>query len=115
MTAALWNLIPYSFLLPHFYRCGGTLNDCTIFPQPLRVAYIGVGTLIGPYGLAYISDANLLTDIAEFGIIFLLFLLGLDMQPKKLLIYLTQDLLGNASKLYRLRPSELFYWTFIWV
>ena len=85
------------------------------FRQPLRVAYIGVGTLLGPYGLAYISDASLLTDIAEFGIIFLLFLLGLDMQPKKLLIYLTQDLLGNASKLYRLRPSELFYWTFIWV
>jgi Kef-type K+ transport system membrane component KefB len=85
------------------------------FRQPLRVAYIGVGTLLGPYGLAYISDANLLTDIAEFGIIFLLFLLGLDMQPKKLLICLTQDLLGNASKFYRLRPSELFYWTSIWV
>ena len=32
-----------------------------------------VGALLGPYGLAYISDANLLTDIAEFGISFLLF------------------------------------------
>ena len=79
------------------------------------MAYICAGTLLGPYGLTYISNANPLTDTAEFGIIFLLFLLGLDMQPKKLLIYLTQDLLGNASKLYRLRPSELFYWTFIWV
>jgi len=31
-----------------------------------------------------ISEADLLSDIAEFGIIFLLFLLGLDMQPSKL-------------------------------
>jgi Kef-type K+ transport system membrane component KefB len=36
-------------------------------------------------GSKYIADASLLTDIAEFGILFLLFLLGLDMQPTKLL------------------------------
>ncbi len=54
------------------------------FHQPLLVAYICVGAILGPYGMGYISDASLLTDIAEFGIIFLLFLLGLDMQPKKL-------------------------------
>ena len=84
MTAALWILIPYSLLLPHFHRCEGALNDCPIFRQPLLVSYICVGALLGPYGLTYISDASLLTDIAEFGIIFLPFLLGLDMQPKKL-------------------------------
>ena len=46
--------------------------------------YICVGALQGPYGLAYISNASLLTNIAEFCIVFLLFLLGLDVQPKKL-------------------------------
>ncbi len=54
------------------------------FRQPLLVAYIAIGVIIGPYGLNYISDPSLLTDISEFGIIFLLFLLGLDMQPGKL-------------------------------
>jgi len=54
------------------------------FRQPLLVAYIGVGVIVGPYGAGLISDTNLLSDIAEFGIIFLLFLLGLDMQPAKL-------------------------------
>jgi Kef-type K+ transport system membrane component KefB len=53
--------------------------------QPMLIAYIVLGTLIGPYGLGYVTDLNLLSDIASFGIIFLLFLLGLDMQPQALL------------------------------
>lgn len=53
--------------------------------QPLLVAYIVLGALLGPYGLELVSDTNLLTDIAHIGIIFLLFLLGLDMQPAHLI------------------------------
>ena len=53
--------------------------------QPLIIAYIVLGALIGPYGLGYVTDLDLLSDIAHFGIIFLLFLLGLDMQPQALL------------------------------
>ncbi|MCB1742306.1 MAG: cation:proton antiporter [Gammaproteobacteria bacterium] len=52
--------------------------------QPLIIAYIALGALIGPYGLGHVTDLKLLSDIAHFGIIFLLFLLGLDMQPKAL-------------------------------
>lgn len=55
------------------------------FRQPLLVAYIVLGVILGPFGLEYIADASLLSDISEFGILFLLFLLGLDMQPIKLL------------------------------
>lgn len=53
--------------------------------QPIILAYIALGALIGPFGLNYISDARLLSEIAEIGIIFLLFLLGLDMQPSSLM------------------------------
>ncbi|HNC69104.1 MAG TPA: cation:proton antiporter [Pseudomonadales bacterium] len=53
--------------------------------QPLLIAYIALGALIGPYGLSLITDLTLLQDIAHVGIIFLLFLLGLDMQPRALL------------------------------
>ncbi len=54
--------------------------------QPLLVAYIILGAIVGPHGFDYISDeTNLLTDIANIGIIFLLFLLGLDMQPSNLI------------------------------
>lgn len=65
--------------------------------QPLLVAYICIGVILGPYGLSYISDPSLLTDIAEFGIIFLLFLLGLDMQPKKLLSTLRKTFLVTLA------------------
>ena len=53
--------------------------------QPLLIAYIVLGALIGPYGMGFVTDLKLLSDISHFGIIFLLFLLGLDMQPKALL------------------------------
>ena len=53
--------------------------------QPLLIAYIVLGAIIGPYGTGWVTDLKLLAEIAEFGIIFLLFLLGLDMQPKALL------------------------------
>jgi len=53
--------------------------------QPIIIAYIILGALIGPFGLHYISDARLLSEISEIGIIFLLFLLGLDMQPSNLI------------------------------
>ncbi len=53
--------------------------------QPLLVAYIVLGAILGPYGYAFVSDTQLLSEISHIGIIFLLFLLGLDMQPAHLL------------------------------
>lgn len=61
--------------------------------QPLLVAYIVLGALLGPYGVAWVTDPTLLREIAEIGIIFLLFLLGLDMQPRNLAQSLRQALL----------------------
>jgi Kef-type K+ transport system membrane component KefB len=52
--------------------------------QPLLVVYILLGAIIGPYGLGWIQDIVLMEQAAEIGIIFLLFLLGLDMQPSAL-------------------------------
>lgn len=53
--------------------------------QPLIIAYIALGALLGPYGLKLISHPELLEGMSHVGIIFLLFLLGLDMQPSHLL------------------------------
>lgn len=52
--------------------------------QPLLVAYIALGALLGPSGFGLTPDVALITDISHIGIIFLLFLLGLDMQPAAL-------------------------------
>ena len=52
--------------------------------QSLIIAYIALGLLIGSSGLDLISDASLIQDIAGVGIIFLLFLLGLNLHPQDL-------------------------------
>ena len=53
--------------------------------QSLIIAYIGLGIIIGPWGLHLISDVNLIQNIANVGIIFLLFLLGLNLHPQELI------------------------------
>ena len=65
--------------------------------QPLLIAYIALGALLGPYGFGLTTDVELLRDFAHVGIIFLLFLLGLDMQPRALLTTLRQSTLVTVS------------------
>ncbi|MCR9258264.1 MAG: cation:proton antiporter [Pseudomonadaceae bacterium] len=52
--------------------------------QPMLVAYVALGCLLGPFGMGWVNDPALLAEVAEFGIIFLLFLVGMDLQPSKL-------------------------------
>ena len=52
--------------------------------QSLIIAYIAVGLLIGPSGFSLIHDPHLIQNIANVGIIFLLFLLGLNLNPREL-------------------------------
>ena len=59
--------------------------------QPLIIAYIALGALIGPYGFSLVTDLKQLSDIGHIGIIFLLFLLGLDMQPSALVATLRKS------------------------
>ncbi|GAA5524537.1 iron transporter MagA [Microbulbifer aestuariivivens] len=53
--------------------------------QPLLVAYIALGVLLGPSVFGVVNNVQLLADMSTVGIIFLLFLLGLDMQPQALM------------------------------
>lgn len=53
--------------------------------QPIIIAYIALGLLAGPSAMGWINDPHLLSEISHIGIVFLLFLLGLDMQPSSLL------------------------------
>jgi Kef-type K+ transport system membrane component KefB len=53
--------------------------------QSLLIAYIGLGLLIGPSGFSLIHDPHLMQNISNIGIVFLLFLLGLNLNPRELL------------------------------
>lgn len=52
--------------------------------QALLIAYILLGLIVGPHVTGLISDPALIADIANIGIIFLLFLLGLNLEPADL-------------------------------
>ncbi len=52
--------------------------------QPIILAYIVLGIVVGPKGLELISDAEQIERLAHIGIILLLFLIGLNFQPAKL-------------------------------
>ena len=53
--------------------------------QPMLLAYIALGVLVGPWGLGLIGDTTIAEGIGEIGIIFLLYLLGLNLHPQKFL------------------------------
>ena len=79
--------------------------------QPLIIAYIVLGGLFGPSGLGWVTDLNLLADIAHIGIIFLLFLLGLDMQPAALVSTLKKSTpVALLSSLAFFSSSALIVW-----
>jgi Kef-type K+ transport system membrane component KefB len=61
--------------------------------QALIIGYILLGAALGPWGLAWVADTSLIADIAQVGIMFLLFLLGLTLSPKKLALLLGQTTL----------------------
>lgn len=53
--------------------------------QPIILAYIVLGGLIGPWGFRVLGDAGHIEHLSHIGIILLLFLLGLNLHPEKLL------------------------------
>lgn len=52
--------------------------------QSLLIAYIVLGLIAGPHVTGLVADPALVADIANIGIIFLLFLLGLNLEPDDL-------------------------------
>ena len=48
------------------------------------LGYFTAGLIIGPFGLGLFSDPATILHIAEFGVIMLLFVIGLEMQPSRL-------------------------------
>ena len=61
--------------------------------QALIVAYIFLGIIAGPGVTGIVSEVSLIQDIAQVGIMFLLFLLGVDLRPAGLLNTLRQTTL----------------------
>ena len=48
------------------------------------LGYLAAGIIIGPFGFALVTDAEHILHFAEIGVVFLLFIVGLELQPSRL-------------------------------
>ncbi|HEY0836163.1 MAG TPA: cation:proton antiporter, partial [Azospirillum sp.] len=52
------------------------------FGSPL--GYLAAGLVIGPSGLALVTDVEAIAHVSELGVVMLLFLIGLELRPQRL-------------------------------
>jgi monovalent cation:proton antiporter-2 (CPA2) family protein len=48
------------------------------------LGYLVAGVIIGPSGLRLVSDIDQISDVSELGVVMLLFLIGLEVRPRRL-------------------------------
>src|SRR4051812_808303 len=49
------------------------------------LGYLIAGAVIGPWGLGFITDVESTQNLAELGVVLMLFVIGLELDPKRLL------------------------------
>ena len=50
------------------------------------LGYVAAGLVIGPWGLNLIGDVTHIAQVAQFGVVLLLFVIGLELQPTRLIV-----------------------------
>jgi CPA2 family monovalent cation:H+ antiporter-2 len=71
---------------------------CRILRLPVMLGYLLVGILIGPHALGWIPDAPGTRELAEFGVVFLMFSIGLEFSlPRLKAMHRTVFGLGGAQ------------------
>jgi glutathione-regulated potassium-efflux system ancillary protein KefC/glutathione-regulated potassium-efflux system protein KefB len=60
------------------------------------LGYVAAGMVIGPWGLRLVSDVESIMSFAEFGIVLLLFIIGLELQPTRLWV-MRRNVFGLGS------------------
>jgi Kef-type K+ transport system membrane component KefB len=53
--------------------------------QPVIIAYIAIGVVVGPHGFSLLKNTETIEQISHLGVVLLLFLIGLNLQPGKLI------------------------------
>ena len=81
------------------------------FRLPPILAYLAVGCVVGPYGLGWIPNTQDTRFLAEFGVVFLLFTVGLEFSLPQLLAMRREVLgLGGAQVLITTVFGALAAW-----
>jgi glutathione-regulated potassium-efflux system protein KefB len=87
-----------SYLPPILTFCAGAVIAVPLFRklgQSAVLGYLAAGIVIGPSILGVIKDPDAIRGTAEIGVVLLLFLVGLELQPSRL-YSMRKDILGSG-------------------
>ena len=75
-----------SLELTLLYLCAAVVSvvGCRLLHLPAMLGYLLAGLLIGPNALALAKDSSAVAHLAEFGVVFLMFVIGLEFNLPKL-------------------------------
>ncbi len=77
------------------------------------LGYLAAGIIIGPFGFAFIRDTNHILHFAELGVVFLLFIVGLELKPSRLWVMRRMVFgLGAAQVIASVTAITLLAWVF---
>ena len=77
------------------------------------IGYLAAGIIIGPFGFRFIRDPEHILHFAELGVVFLLFIVGLELQPSRLWVLRRMVFgLGSAQVFLSAIVIGLLAWAF---
>ena len=77
------------------------------------LGYLAAGIIIGPFGFAFVQNAEHIMHFAELGVVFLLFIVGLELKPSRLWVMRRMVFgLGTAQVFLSAAAIALFVWIF---
>ena len=99
--------------MEHFINQALIFIAATVFVVPLFhrlgfgavLGYLIAGIIVGPFGLGFIKDSESAMHFSELGVVLLLFLIGLEIQPRKLWMM--------RKKLLQLGVGQVFLTTLV--
>ncbi len=87
-----------SYLPPILTFCAAAVVAVPVFRklgQSAVLGYLAAGVVIGPSIMGFIKDPDAIRSTAEIGVVLLLFLVGLELQPSRL-YSMRRDILGSG-------------------
>jgi len=67
--------------------------------QPHVIGYLAAGVVLGPHGLAVVADQTTLARVGDFGVLLLLFFVGMETNPRELLARWRITFVGTAVQI----------------
>ena len=109
---------PVIFSIFLIFAGAAVLATCALYArQAMIIAYIVLGVLLGPWGGGLIDDPGWIEEVSEIGIMFLLYLLGINMLPRQLWQMLGEALVvtvGSCAIFTALGVGIAFAFGFVW-